>query len=102
MHSIPTDKLEFYRDVLFLATLLEWWRASNLFTLKVLYYVIPFLLVFDSLSIFPFTALLVGKIVTFDFTLLYVWIAGEVVNNHDELMSNFFAQPDALAYGKVH
>jgi hypothetical protein len=26
---------------------------------------------------------------------------GEVVNNHDELMSNFFAQPDALAYGKV-
>lgn len=25
----------------------------------------------------------------------------EVVNNHDELMSNFFAQPDALAYGKV-
>lgn len=28
--------------------------------------------------------------------------AGEVVSNHDELMSNFFAQPDALAYGKVH
>lgn len=26
---------------------------------------------------------------------------GEVVSNHDELMSNFFAQPDALAYGKV-
>ncbi|GJX66940.1 protein vacuoleless1 [Tanacetum coccineum] len=25
----------------------------------------------------------------------------EVVNNHDELMSNFFAQPDALAYGKT-
>mmetsp|Transcript_29765 Transcript_29765/g.58041 ORF Transcript_29765/g.58041 Transcript_29765/m.58041 type:complete len:550 (+) Transcript_29765:128-1777(+) len=25
---------------------------------------------------------------------------GEVVTNHDELMSNFFAQPDALAYGK--
>lgn len=23
------------------------------------------------------------------------------MNNHDELMSNFFAQPDALAYGKV-
>jgi hypothetical protein len=23
------------------------------------------------------------------------------VSNHDELMSNFFAQPDALAYGKV-
>lgn len=25
---------------------------------------------------------------------------GEVVSNHDELMSNFFAQPDALALGK--
>lgn len=25
---------------------------------------------------------------------------GEVVSNHDELMSNFFAQPDALACGK--
>lgn len=25
----------------------------------------------------------------------------EVVPNHDELMSNFFAQPDALAYGKT-
>ncbi|EXC07277.1 Glucose-6-phosphate isomerase, cytosolic 1 [Morus notabilis] len=25
----------------------------------------------------------------------------EVVSNHDELMSNFFAQPDALAYGKT-
>ena len=24
------------------------------------------------------------------------------MSNHDELMSNFFAQPDALAYGKVH
>jgi glucose-6-phosphate isomerase len=27
-------------------------------------------------------------------------LKGEVVANHDELMSNFFAQPDALAYGK--
>lgn len=27
--------------------------------------------------------------------------SGEVVSNHDELMSNFFAQPDALAVGKV-
>jgi glucose-6-phosphate isomerase len=27
-------------------------------------------------------------------------LANEVVSNHDELMSNFFAQPDALAYGK--
>jgi len=26
---------------------------------------------------------------------------GEVVSNHDELMSNFFAQPDALACGKT-
>ena len=25
----------------------------------------------------------------------------EAVSNHDELMSNFFAQPDALAYGKT-
>ncbi|KAF5740764.1 glucose-6-phosphate isomerase cytosolic [Tripterygium wilfordii] len=30
-----------------------------------------------------------------------VYLKGEVVSNHDELMSNFFAQPDALAYGKV-
>jgi glucose-6-phosphate isomerase len=29
-----------------------------------------------------------------------VHLEGEVVSNHDELMSNFFAQPDALAYGK--
>ncbi|EXB55373.1 NifU-like protein 3 [Morus notabilis] len=28
----------------------------------------------------------------------HVWDDGEVVTNHDELMSNFFAQPDALAY----
>lgn len=26
---------------------------------------------------------------------------GEIVSNHDELMANFFAQPDALAYGKT-
>lgn len=26
---------------------------------------------------------------------------GEPISNHDELMCNFFAQPDALAYGKV-
>jgi glucose-6-phosphate isomerase len=26
---------------------------------------------------------------------------GEPVSNHDELMSNFFAQPDALAFGKT-
>ena len=28
-------------------------------------------------------------------------LAGEKVANHDELMCNFFAQPDALAYGKT-
>merc|ERR1740124_1650005 len=28
-------------------------------------------------------------------------LEGEPVSNHDELMSNFFAQPDALAYGKT-
>lgn len=27
-------------------------------------------------------------------------LSGEIVSNHDELMSNFFAQPDALAFGK--
>ena len=27
--------------------------------------------------------------------------ATEPVSNHDELMSNFFAQPDALAIGKT-
>eukprot|EP00252_Welwitschia_mirabilis_P028098 TRINITY_DN9983_c0_g1_i1.p1 TRINITY_DN9983_c0_g1~~TRINITY_DN9983_c0_g1_i1.p1 ORF type:complete len:567 (-),score=127.98 TRINITY_DN9983_c0_g1_i1:173-1873(-) len=30
-----------------------------------------------------------------------VCLPGETVSNHDELMSNFFAQPDALAYGKT-
>ena len=29
-----------------------------------------------------------------------VFLDGEPVSNHDELMSNFFAQPDALALGK--
>jgi glucose-6-phosphate isomerase len=28
-------------------------------------------------------------------------LKGEPVSNHDELMSNFFAQPDALAVGKT-
>ncbi len=28
-------------------------------------------------------------------------LPGEAVDNHDELMCNFFAQPDALAYGKT-
>lgn len=30
-----------------------------------------------------------------------VELDGEPVSNHDELMSNFFAQPDALAFGKT-
>lgn len=30
-----------------------------------------------------------------------IYLQGEVVSNHDELMSNFFAQPDALACGKT-
>lgn len=30
-----------------------------------------------------------------------VGLPDEFVSNHDELMSNFFAQPDALAYGKT-
>merc|ERR1719254_300485 len=30
-----------------------------------------------------------------------VHLPGEPVSNHDELMSNFFAQPDALALGKT-
>lgn len=30
-----------------------------------------------------------------------VKLAGEEVSSHDELMSNFFAQPDALAMGKT-
>ena len=30
-----------------------------------------------------------------------VMVKGEAVSNHDELMANFFAQPDALAFGKT-
>ncbi|CDI80540.1 glucose-6-phosphate isomerase, putative [Eimeria acervulina] len=30
-----------------------------------------------------------------------ITVKGEEVSNHDELMSNFFAQPDALAFGKT-
>ena len=30
-----------------------------------------------------------------------IHLAGEAVSSHDELMCNFFAQPDALAYGKT-
>ena len=31
--------------------------------------------------------------------LVHIWVPDEPVENHDELMSNFFAQPDALAKG---
>ncbi|KAH7301988.1 hypothetical protein KP509_23G051400 [Ceratopteris richardii] len=31
-----------------------------------------------------------------------IYLSGEAVNNHDELMCNFFAQADALAYGKTN
>ncbi|KAF4404402.1 hypothetical protein G4B88_014858 [Cannabis sativa] len=47
-----------------------------------------------------------GRIIPCDFIGIVksqqpVNLKGEVVSNHDELMSNFFAQPDALAYGKT-
>ncbi|XP_015884682.3 glucose-6-phosphate isomerase, cytosolic 2B [Ziziphus jujuba] len=47
-----------------------------------------------------------GRIIPCDFIGIVksqqpVYLKGEVVSNHDELMSNFFAQPDALAYGKT-
>ncbi|KAL6561656.1 hypothetical protein OROMI_017257 [Orobanche minor] len=31
----------------------------------------------------------------------HVYLKGELVSSHDELISNFFAQPDTLAYGKT-
>lgn len=31
----------------------------------------------------------------------HIHLENEALSNHDELMSNFFAQPDALAYGKT-
>ena len=47
-----------------------------------------------------------GRVVPADFigfmeSQAAVSLEGEPVSNHDELMSNFFAQPDALAYGKT-
>ncbi|XP_022894552.1 glucose-6-phosphate isomerase, cytosolic 2B isoform X3 [Olea europaea var. sylvestris] len=47
-----------------------------------------------------------GRVIPCDFigvvkSQLPVYLEGEMVSNHDELMSNFFAQPDALAYGKT-
>jgi len=47
-----------------------------------------------------------GRVVPADFigfmeSQNHVLLDGEPVSNHDELMSNFFAQPDALAYGKT-
>ena len=46
-----------------------------------------------------------GRVVPCDFVGVVasqqpVHLVGEKVSNHDELMCNFFAQPDALAYGK--
>lgn len=46
-----------------------------------------------------------GRVVPCDFVGVInsqypIELPGEVVSNHDELMSNFFAQPDALAFGK--
>lgn len=46
-----------------------------------------------------------GRVVPCDFVAVIksqtpVELEGEPVSNHDELMSNFFAQPDALAFGK--
>eukprot|EP00898_Chlorokybus_atmophyticus_P005352 jgi/Chlat1/5818/Chrsp4S06282 len=47
-----------------------------------------------------------GRVVPCDFIGIIksqqsVYLKGEVVSNHDELMCNFFAQADALAYGKT-
>ena len=47
-----------------------------------------------------------GRVVPIDFigfmeNPLPTEIPGEAVSNHDELMSHFFAQPDALAHGKT-
>ncbi|PXF43104.1 Glucose-6-phosphate isomerase, cytosolic [Gracilariopsis chorda] len=46
-----------------------------------------------------------GRVVPCDFvgvikSQVPISLDGEPVSNHDELMSNFFAQPDALAFGK--
>eukprot|EP00798_Chlamydomonas_sp_ICE-L_P003462 gene3462-13521_t len=47
-----------------------------------------------------------GRIIPCDFIGIVrsqqsVYMKGEIVSNHDELMCNFFAQADALAYGKT-
>lgn len=47
-----------------------------------------------------------GRVIPCDFIGLVksqqsVYLKGEKVSNHDELMCNFFAQADALAYGKT-
>eukprot|EP00271_Cylindrocystis_brebissonii_P011937 TRINITY_DN29970_c0_g1_i1.p1 TRINITY_DN29970_c0_g1~~TRINITY_DN29970_c0_g1_i1.p1 ORF type:complete len:657 (-),score=117.64 TRINITY_DN29970_c0_g1_i1:549-2303(-) len=47
-----------------------------------------------------------GRVVPCDFIGIIksqqsVYLTGEIVSNHDELMCNFFAQADALAYGKT-
>jgi glucose-6-phosphate isomerase len=47
-----------------------------------------------------------GRVVPCDFIGIVrsqqsVYLKNEIVSNHDELMCNFFAQADALAYGKT-
>eukprot|EP00931_Biecheleriopsis_adriatica_P066719 TRINITY_DN4100_c0_g1_i1.p1 TRINITY_DN4100_c0_g1~~TRINITY_DN4100_c0_g1_i1.p1 ORF type:complete len:548 (-),score=146.54 TRINITY_DN4100_c0_g1_i1:157-1800(-) len=42
-----------------------------------------------------------GEFIGFSCSQNPVELPGEAVSNHDELMSNFFAQPDALALGKT-
>ncbi|KAL2621065.1 hypothetical protein R1flu_001270 [Riccia fluitans] len=47
-----------------------------------------------------------GRVIPCDFVGIIksqqsVYLKGEQVSNHDELMCNFFAQADALAYGKT-
>ena len=48
---------------------------------------------------------MIEAVVVLRFCLYELWffcqVRDEVVSNHDELMSNFFAQPDALALGKT-
>lgn len=40
-----------------------------------------------------------AEFIGFKFSQAPIELSGEAVSNHDELMSNFFAQPDALALG---
>ena len=42
-----------------------------------------------------------SEFIGFMFSQVPIEVPGEAASNHDELMSHFFAQPDALAYGKT-